>query len=172
MRKLFPRIVIGFVTFVVGISFVFVTSKFSASDSETVFIVKPVYESEIKNLRLIPAARACKPGYVQGYETDDGKFVSEGIAVEDSPKKVRREIREWIRDSRQIIERLPKFRNHRGKVGERIIILNKPNAQGNEPVSIVFYDGGDFYRFINAPTLELALEFEQYLISIDFRAPM
>ena len=172
MRKLFSRIFIGFATFVVGILFVFVTSNLSTSQNETVFIVEPVYKSEMRIPRFTPFARGCGNGYAQSYKTDDGDFVAEGVTAEDSRKEVRRVLREWIRDSRQIIERSPKFRNHRGEVGERIILLNKPNDEGKESVSIVFYDGGDSYRFIDAPTLDLVLEFEQYLISIDFRSPM
>jgi hypothetical protein len=171
MRKLFLRIVIGFITFVAGISAVFVTSKLSTPEKETVFIVEPVYRTEAGIPRFMPAARGCGNGYVQAYATDDGQFVSEGVTG-DYPKNIRRKLRKGVRDSRQVIERVPKFRNHRGEVGERIVLVDKPVGKGKESVSIVFYDGGDYYRFIKAPTLDLALEFEQYLISIDFRAPM
>ena len=171
MRKRFLGIVIGFATFVVGISFVFVTSRLSTSENEKVFIVEPYYQAEIGVARFQPFGRGCGNGYVQTYETNDGQFVAEGITVEDSAKKVRRVLRKWVRDSRQVIERVPKFRNHRGEVGERIVILNKPVDGGKESVSIVFYDGGDSYRLIEAPALDLAHEFEQYLIGIDFKSP-
>lgn len=171
MLNLFLRIVIGFVTFAVGISFVFVTSKLPASHNESVIIVEPVYKAEMGVPRFEPFGRGCGNGYVQGYETDDGQFVSEGVVVEYSRKMIRRELRKWVRDSGQIIERVTKFRDHRGEVGERTVILNKDVGEGKESVSIVFYDGGDSYRFIDAPTLDLALEFERYLISIDFRSP-
>jgi len=172
MRNLFLRIVIGFVTFVAGISAVFVTSELWTPKTETVFIVEPVIKAETGVARFMPYARGCGNGYTQSYTTDDGQFVDEGIAAGYYPKQIRRNLLKWIRDSRQVIERIPKFRNHRGEVGERIVISNKPNKVGKESVSILFYDGGDSYRFIDAPTLDLALEFEKYLISIDFKSPV
>src|SRR5215207_3574933 len=140
MRKRFLRTVIGFVTFVVGVSFVFVTGKLPTSEDEKVFIVEPVYQGEIGIARFQPTSRGCRNGYIQSYDTDDGQFLAEGITV-DSAKKIKRVLRKWIRDSKQVIERVPKFRNHRGEVGERIVILNKPIGEGKESVSIVFHDG-------------------------------
>jgi len=186
MRKLFLRIGVGFVTFVVGISAVFVTSKLSTpeneaapnydpvynAENETVLIVEPVYKAETGISRFTPYGRGCGNGYAQSYTTDDGQFVDEGVAAGYYPKEIRRDLRKWVRDAKQVIERVPKFRNSLEEVGERIIIVNKPNKEGKESVSILFYDGGDSCRFIDAPTLDLALEFEQYLISIKFRSPV
>ncbi len=67
---------------------------------------------------------------------------------------------------------MPKFRNHRGEIVERFVIINEANEDGTEWVSILFYDSDESYRFIDAPTLDLALEFEKYLISIDFKSPV
>jgi len=167
MRKLFLRLVIGSAAFVVGIAAVFAMSKFWKSADEYVFVVQPLYKAETGIPRFSPTAHGCGNGYVQGYQTDDGQDVDEGVEAGFYPKKARWEFRKWVRDAKQIIERVPKFRDHLGQVGERVVILNKPDEEGKEWVSILFYGGGDSYRFIDAPTLDLALEFEQYLISTD-----
>lgn len=172
MRKLFLRILIGFVTCVIGISAVFVTSRLSAPQTESAFIIAPVYKSETGIPRFMPTGRGCGGGYSQGYVTDDEQPLAEGVRWHPSKKIIRREFREWVRDAKQVIEEVPKFRNHRGEVGRRIVIISKASDDGNEWVSILFHDGDESYRFIDAPTLDLALEFEQYLIGIDFKSPM
>ena len=172
MRELLLRFVIGFAAFVIGIEVVFATGTFWKAEDEHAFIVEPIYKAEIGMPRFSAYGRGCGNGYVQSYETDDGQFVDEGVAAGFYTKEARRKVRKRVQDAKQVIERIPKFRNSRGEVGERIIIVNKPNKEGKESVSILFYDGGDSYRFIDAPTLDLALEFEQYLISIDFKSPI
>lgn len=171
MRKLFLKLVIGFVTFAVGISAVSVAGRLATPQAESVILVAPVYKSETGIPRFMPTARACGEGYSQFYFTDDEHPLAEGVRWMLSPRAGRREVRKLVSDAKQIVERVPKFRNHRGDVGERIVVINKADEEGKESVSILFYEGGDSYRFIDAPTLELALEFEQYLISIDFRSP-
>jgi len=111
-------------------------------------------------------------GYTQTYYTDDGQPLSEGVSWNPSPSVIKERFQHWISDAKQVVERVPKFRNHRGEVGERIILINRPDELGRGSVSILFYDGGGSYRFIDAPTLDLAFEFEKYLISIDFKSPM
>lgn len=105
-------------------------------------------------------------GYVQGYETDDGQKLAEGNLGTDG------DFRRQIRNAKQILERMPNYRNHSGYRGERIVIQNKTDDAGKEPVSILWHGRGDYWTFIDAPTLDLVLEFEQYLISIDYRSPV
>jgi|SRR4051812_8533872 hypothetical protein len=174
MREVLLRIPIGLVTFLLGISSVFVFkvatgSSFPAEDL-AVFRVIPINRDAIP--RFMPTGRGCGGGYAQGYRTNDGEAVVEGVAAGSNSTEIKRELRKWVRDAEQVIERLPKFRDHRGNVGERIVIVNKPGDSGKESVSIIFYGGGDYYRFIDAPSLDLALEFEQYLIRIDFKSPV
>ena len=76
------------------------------------------------------------------------------------PKQARRDFFKWVRDTKQLIERVPKFREHLGKVCERVVIVNKPDEGGRASVSILFYDSGDHYWLIDMPNLDLALEFD------------
>ena len=172
MPRFFLRILVGFVTFVVGIAVTYVSDKSWTVPNDTVIIVKPVYKSEAGIVRFSPSARGCGAGYSQLYVTDDDQPVSEGVHWDPSTKIIRRNFRKLVRDAKNVVERSANFRGYPDRVGERIIIVNQPGKLGEDSVSILFYDGGDSYRFINAPTLALALEFEQYLISIDFKSPM
>jgi len=54
-------------------------------------------------------------GYAQSYETSDEQRVVEGVSVRPSRKAMRRDIRKWVRHAKQVIERVPKFRDHRGE---------------------------------------------------------
>lgn len=172
MRKVLLRVVLGFFTFVIGVSAVFLTSKPLAAHTETVLFVEPVYKSETGIPRFMPTGRGCGGGYSQGYVTDDDQRLAEGVRWYPSRKVIRREFRKLVREAEQVLERVEQFRDHRGEIVERIVILDKTDEDGTEWISIIHYDGGDSYRFIDAPTLELALEFERYLVSIDFKSPM
>ena len=109
---------------------------------------------------------------MQGYQTNDGKKVVEGVDGYLSDKEARIAINKEKRDAIRIIERVPDYRNHLGDVGERIVLEYGSNDHGEAMASILFYDGGDSYRYIYAPSLDLALEFEQYLVGIQYRSPM
>jgi len=126
------------------------------------------FTPESKKHKFLPTYRACKPGYIQGYVTEDGQQLREGVALAaDGP--FGQGLRDRIRYARTRVF-VANYRDYRGRVGERFILLNEPIDHGKETVTILFYDGGDYYRFIDAPTRDLALEFEQYLISIDLKS--
>jgi hypothetical protein len=172
MRKLVLRIVISLLTFSVGMSMVFIARKVDPTPSESVFVVSPSNLAEMGLPRFSPTTRGCGMGYTQGYQTDDGKPLAEGGSWSPTRRVTERKFRKWVRNSKQIIERIPNYRDHRGRVGERVILINKPDDSGQDSISILFYDGSDSYHFIDAPSVDLALEFEQYLISIDFKSPL
>ena len=121
--------------------------------------------------RFTPFGRGCGNGYVQSYDTNDGERVAEGVVVFSTRKEARRSFNEGKTQAR-ILERTPNFRDHEGNIGERVIVEYVSKDPQETTVSIMFYDGNDFIRYIDAPTLDLALEFEQYLISINYRSPV
>lgn len=172
MRKLYQWIVVGFTAFVIGVSAVSIVPRLSPPQTEGVLFVSPVYRAETGLARFMPTWRGCGGGYSQGYVTDNDEPLTEGVRWHSSRRVIRREFEKLVRDAQHVVERVPKFQDHLGKVGQRIVIVNNPTEDGKESVSILFYDGDDSYRFIDAPTLGLALEFEQHLISIDFKSPM
>jgi hypothetical protein len=168
MRKLFWRVAIGSITFFLGILATGVVLDSWTVPTDAVLVIEPVYKPQIGIPRFAPTGRGCGNGYVQGYVTDDGQRVDEGV---EAPfhKSARQEFLKYVHDATQVIQRLPKYHDHHGNVGERVIIVNKPDKEGRVWVSILFYDGGDHVRYIDAPNVALVLEFEQYLISEDLK---
>jgi hypothetical protein len=56
-------------------------------------------------------------------------------------------------------------------LGERVVVINPPDDRNaEETVSILWHDGGQFIAFINAPSLDLALEFEDFLEATNYTA--
>jgi hypothetical protein len=111
--------------------------------------------------KFMPTSRGCGNGYSQSYETSDRQWLYEGVEVFENSKKARTELNKWINQATKIIERIPNSKNRWGDLGERIVIANPPNKEGKETFSILWYGGGNSVSYIDAPTLELALEFER-----------
>jgi hypothetical protein len=111
--------------------------------------------------KFLPTARGCGYGYVQSYELPDGQKMMEGSVGYPSKLETINEYREWLARASSIIERIPEYENRFGEKGERIVALFPPDAEGKEWAAIFWYDGGCCYTYIQAPTLELALEFEE-----------
>lgn len=122
--------------------------------------------------RFSAYGRGCGNGYVQSYETNDGHFVSEGVVVFTSQKGARKNVNLMNRNALSIIDKVSNYRDHEGNAGERAIVELQRNDGKGTMISIMFYDGSDMYRFVDAPSLDLALEFEQYLIGTDYRSPI
>ncbi len=112
--------------------------------------------------KFMPTGRGCfRPGYVQGYSTYNGQWLSEGVQVFETSRKTRAELNKWIAKATRVVEHVPNYKNRWGNLGERIVVINLPNEKGQETASIYWYGGGNSVSYINAPTLELALEFER-----------
>ena len=119
--------------------------------------------------RFTGTFRGCGFGYTQGYKTDDGQQLSEGITGTATRKKAHAEFKKRVAESVRVIERVPNYKNRLGKLGERVVMINPPDGRNpEETVSILWHDGGQFIAFINAPSLDLALEFEQFLEATDY----
>ena len=112
--------------------------------------------------KFMPTGRGCfRPGYAQGYSTYNEQWLSEGVQVFETSRKTRAELDKYIAKATRIIERVPNYKNRWGDLGERIVIVNPPSENGEETISVYWYDGGNSISYIDAPTLELALEFER-----------
>ena len=177
MGKAFLRIVVFFVSFAFGMYLVSTVRDLSSDTgsygnlSLSVSPVEglPLVLQEQAPARFSPFGRGCGMGYVQMYETDDGQRTNEGVAAFGSTREARREFRLAVRNAERVIEKIPNYTNWRGKTGERIVVLNRPNDDGERSASIYFYDGTDHFRYIDAPTEELAHEFELFLIVHEYR---
>jgi hypothetical protein len=183
MKRILFRFSISFLTFAVGFGVVWLagllTFLFTPVENKPVSVselalaqpVIPIPETSYQKPRFTGTYRGCYPGYVQGYETDDGQQLSEGITVFATRKETRAEFKKWIAKSVRVVERVPNYKNRPGKPGERVVIINPPNDRNaEETVSILWYGGDQIIAFIDAPSLDLALEFEQFLEATGYTA--
>jgi hypothetical protein len=111
--------------------------------------------------KFMPTGRGCGNGYSQGYSTPDGQRMNEGVQVFNTTRMARTELSKWIANATRIVERIQNHKNRWGDFGERIVIVNPPNENGADSVSILWYGRDNSVSYIDAPTLDLALEFER-----------
>ena len=176
MKRFTFYFVVSLLTHIIGISSVLLVSFLSTviiipqglPEVKEEFEVTPLVtfdtaKSEPLNPlpKFMPTGRGCGNGYVQGYNTTDGQWLSEGVQVFETTKKTRAELNKWIAEATRIIERVPNYKNRWGDLGERIVIVNPLDKNGKESVSVLWYGGDNSVSYIDAPTLELALEFER-----------
>jgi len=163
MNRTTFRLLIAVLTFTIGITGVWLLSRKPK-------VKKALPQVSIESSTTIPESekpkfattfRGCGMGYMQGYELPDGREMSEGSGCFESSRLARKEWRKLIGQASQIVGRVPQYKNRFGEKGERIVALFPPDEYGREWAKIMWYDGGDCYLSINAPTLEVALEFEK-----------
>jgi hypothetical protein len=142
MKKLFIRTFITSVTFCLGVLAVFIVSLLVQANLDY------APSGTVEHERLITPAtkkhqfnatfRACKPGYVQGYETDDGQQLREGSRpVADSTFGTGYDQR--IHAAKQTLAYFKPYVDAYGKVGERYILEND-SLETERSVTILFYD--------------------------------
>ena len=100
-------------------------------------------------------------GYGQAYEMPDGQTMSEGSACSETSLEAGREWRKLLAGATKVVERAPRHKNRFGERGERVVALFPPDEYSGETARILWYDGGECYLYISAPTLDIALEFEK-----------
>jgi len=105
-------------------------------------------------------------GGAAGFETEDGQKVSIDSSYYDKKKGVQRELQIRLQEANQIIEITQAAHDYSEKLGKRIILKN---GKENKHYEILRYDGNKSIRTIYAPTLKLALEFENYLLEKEKR---
>ena len=168
MRNKIIRCLVALLTFVVGLTTVWSVGFLYEigltqlnpfqSDETIISFVEPTKPKD--SHRFTPTFRACGAGYVQGYETNDGQELTEGSAFYETSANAKRAVAKTITTATRIVERNSNFKNRFDMIGERIALIYKDET-GKERASILWYDGGQIYTYINAPSLALALEFEQ-----------
>jgi hypothetical protein len=104
--------------------------------------------------------RGCGSGYFQAYELPDGQEMFEGSRCYEKPKLTGEKLQSFIDEALSVVERVPNFKNRFGKEGERIVLISLPDQFGTR-ARIFWYDGGNCFLYIEAPSLETALEFER-----------
>jgi hypothetical protein len=126
--------------------------------------VLPVYLSDgelmkvdvKENERFTLLGHACGNGYVQGYITNEGERLSTGLDI-IKPKDFQKEVVEA-----EILSKIENYENTDGKKGTRFILKGRNNKTGKEFYELIWYDQKRNKYYITAPSLDLALEFEQW----------
>jgi hypothetical protein len=162
MKRITFRLMVAVLAFAIGILSVrFIGLHPRIEDFvEDKLIVRLVLNLNLQP-RFKPSWRACGRGYRQGYTLSDGQSMSEGSLCYDSPAIAREQIQTLISKSSKVVEKIPSFQNGFGQVGERIVLVYPPNERGNVDASILWYGGNDCFLYIDAPSLDIALEFEK-----------
>jgi hypothetical protein len=180
MKRIIFHLTISLLTFAIGFSVVCLSGLFAIVVSlfEPASLPESLSNNSNQTIsvpygkpRFVGTFRGCGFGYFQRYETDDGQQLGEGNSGFETRKKARSEFKKWIAKAVRVIERVPNYKNRRGEFGERAVLVNPADDRSpKETVSILFYDGGQFIAFIDAPSLELALEFEKFLKATNYVA--
>jgi hypothetical protein len=163
MKRTAYHLSIAAITFFVGLSNTWLTSKLFVPR-----LLAPDIRLEAMSdtptrapSRFTPTFRACGPGYVQGYELPDGQTMAEGSMGYISPRKTSAEFKKTLDSASRIVEHVPQYTNRFGEVGKRTVAIFPPGKDGGGVARIFWYDGGRYFLFIEAPSLEIALEFEK-----------
>ena len=149
MGRLRFRIMVAALTFAVGVAGVWLIGAGI-----------PLLARIAPRLVFRPTWRGCGNGYGQAYQLPNGQKMAEGSAGFATAEETQKEFESEIVRASRIIERVPGFKNRRGDVGERVVLLARDEA-GQEHARILWYDGGRSYLWIDAPSLEIAHTFEE-----------
>lgn len=116
--------------------------------------VEPIpITANLPSLHFTKTFNSCSidSGYIQGYITNDGQHLSEGNeCFFGKNKKTGKEFNKLINESKKTIERNT----------ERVVL--EFEGENGKYFKILYYNGGQCFDFIDAPNLELALEFEKW----------
>jgi hypothetical protein len=166
MRRIALRFSLLSLTFIIGLSSVWlIRLPFQSTERAdvTAFSSPPASMSAPVEQRpgFTPTSRFCGNGYSQHYETSDGQRIVEGSFGYETRAAARQRLKEILGKAARVVERVPGYKNRFGEAGERIVLVFPPDGKGHEPASILWFDGQHQIIFINAPSLELAREFEE-----------
>jgi hypothetical protein len=172
VRKLSFSIFVGVLAFVLSLPFVWIAEQIAPIrlNPNLAYSGSSFLPSYLRP-RFTPTGRGCGTGYRQDYITNDGERLSEGKRGSSFAESIEPEFRQRVEAAAQIVEHIESYPDGHGNFGQRFVLINKAEKPGVASVSILWNDGNGYYSFIDAPTLDLALEFEKYLISIDYRSP-
>ena len=161
MKLLILRVLVASLTFAIGLTSSWLAKK--PPQSKRACADKSILTLNVLrsgSSRFTPTRRAYGGGYAQLYELADGREVSEGSRWYQTSLQTKKELDNLLSRASKIVARIPKAKNRFGDEGQRIIALFPADENGRGRARIIWYGGGQSYLFIEAPSLETALEFE------------
>jgi hypothetical protein len=169
MKFLTLRFLVAILTFALGATAFWVARQkytFWQTEIAQQTNVKQTKIPESKPERFELLGHACGNGWVDGYEMPDGQRVSTGLDVFGSPRKAHSELSKTLSKAERILTTTEKYEKPNGEIGKRTVAEFVSKKSETNSVGIFWQKKGeDSYEYIYAPTLEIALEFEQYLES-------
>jgi len=155
MKQISFRVLISVITFAVGITICWQV-KYEQVTSPPRFLSG-------QKLKFIPTIRGDGDfGYAQFYKSTNGHEVVEGAWFHLTNIEANAAFNKAVSDALYLIEFTSEHLNKQ-RVGKRVVLVNRPNQWKSESVSILFYDGGQIIEYIEAPSLQLAYEFEKHI---------
>jgi hypothetical protein len=163
MPRIFSRLTVTLLTFIIGITLAGVWQFLSrpAIKSGKIAELNSVAPPVVQTPRFIPVGYAC--GFVcssQTYNSSDGEVLSDSTCSYRSHARAKKELQRDLKGVQKIVERAAKSDWKGLQIGERVVAIFPPDEYERRRVRIMWTDGSRL-RSINAPSLQLALEFEQ-----------
>ena len=163
MPRILLQLSVTLLTFIIGVSLASVWYILSHPSVESFKIAEStsVPQLVVEGPRFVQAGNAC--GFECSshiYNSSDGEVLSDSTCGYRSPARAKKELQRDLKGVQKIVERVPKLDWNGRQIGERVVAVFLPDEYGRRWVRIMWTDGPRLHS-INAPTLELALEFEQ-----------
>jgi hypothetical protein len=162
MRSIFFRILVSSLALAMGLGFVSIARSRVGS-------VNSVYRKAYRYLHPLnnhfqSVSIACgEKIHMYTYRSDDGQSVVETKINFDDAAEAGVVFQRTMKRAEHIIEHVPESRNARGETGDRTVFAALPNTDGTDGgVTIIWFDGHSSLETIDAQTLELARDFEEY----------
>lgn len=162
MPRITFRLIVAALAFAIGIVSIWLAGLYPKIEDFLVDRLSAPLKLDLRP-QFEPTERSCGPdGYTQSYTLPDGREMSEASYCPKPfyPLNVNQEVQAMVANASRVVERVPTSKNRYGKLGERIVLEFSPDSSGKDSASIIWFDGNCMLE-INAPSLEIALEFEK-----------
>lgn len=167
MSRIAKYLLIAILTFILGISAAWYVGILTKAEM--------LLARAHPNLVFSPSLRGCGCAWTQDYILLDGRFVYESrigfcLKTESRPKSqlTQEKFQSIIDSASTIVKRVPSYNYFYKKEGERVELLYL-NSSGEERAKILWFDGDETLLEIDAPSLEIAIGFEESKASVDYK---
>lgn len=164
MQAIGLRLLIALIAFTIGLACFRLTQLYSQPVDEPIKTVFIPATTTGNTPRFRFVERSCESGCVETYETSDGKQISSVLACfSGSAQDARRDMENFIKEG-TVVERTShtEIQGTRERTVLRTIVVYPKDETGERPVKIFSYHRDDVcFEYIEAGSLELALEFEE-----------
>lgn len=166
MQTIGYRLLVALVTFTIGLACARLTAFFLTAEqigtvtTGQINVTRTRTHLRSNRPRFQLVSRSCESGCVETYETTDGEQISLVYACfSASAPDARRDMENFINEG-SVVER--RWGTDRQGATERTVVLYPKDETGASPAKIFSYHHGDVcFEYIEAGSLELALEFER-----------